>query len=88
MQEISRPRQPGAYHGRLKDLKRALAPIVAELLVQSSAKPLDPADITKRVLPAARLAGWGEPEVAVVVAMLTTSEDKRGARVRRRRRRE
>jgi hypothetical protein len=84
MQEVNRPRQPGSYHGRLTDLKRALAPIIAELLVQSSPKPLDPADITQQVLPAARLAGWGEPEIVVAVALLTTSQDKRGAPVRRR----
>lgn len=84
MLEVKRPRQPGAYHGRLMDLKKALAPIVAELLVKASTRPLDPADITQQVLPAARLAGWNEPEIVVAIALLTTSQDKRGAPVRHR----
>ena len=84
MQEVNRPRQWGTYHGRLTALKRALAPIVAELLMQSSPRPLDPADITQQVLPAAPLAGWSEPEIVVALALLTASQDKRGAPLRRR----
>lgn len=85
MNRIAKPKKPGTYNGRLMDCKRALAPVVSELIVQSSHLPVDVAEITRQVLPAARLAGWGEPEAIITVAMLMKSEDKAGSPVRRRR---
>jgi hypothetical protein len=84
MIDIARPKKPGTYNGRLTDCKRALAPAVSELVVQSSNLPLDVAELTRQLLPNARLAGWGEPEVVITVAMLTGSRDKAGTAVRRR----
>jgi hypothetical protein len=87
MSDIARPKKPGTYNGRLMDCKRALAPVVSELLVQSSHLPLDVAVLTRQVMANARLAGWGEPEVVITVAMLTRSRDDAGAPVRRRKQR-
>jgi hypothetical protein len=83
--EYARPLKPGNYNGRLGDCKRALAPPVAEFLVNSAGLPVDTEQICKLVMPMALRSGWSEVEVIVVVAMLTKSKDDVGTEVRRRR---
>jgi hypothetical protein len=83
MDDIARPRQPGYYHGRLTDCKRALTSAVDELLVKAAGLRLDRELISRQLTPPASRAGWGEIEVIVAVSMLVKCEPKSPSETRR-----
>jgi hypothetical protein len=84
MSDVTGPRQPGYYKGRLQDCKAAVEPIYLEMIENHEGDLPDTDTLTQRISPAAAASGWAAAEVSAAVLMLQRQRMPRQRRARQR----